>query len=172
MDCSPPGSSVHGDSPGKNTGVDCHALLQRIFQTQGLNPGLPHCRQILYHLSHKGSSRILDRVACPFSRRSSPGMTYTCRTGIHHQPGFTSVGEHSQACCISLKLSSILRDTMKRKKFILVVQIQLCCHLEVWDRRHQGDNWLNKCFLLDGKQSDCRTEVSAHQTLNFLTVSW
>ena len=37
MDCSPPGSSVHGDSPGKNTGVGCHALLQGIFLTQGLN---------------------------------------------------------------------------------------------------------------------------------------
>ena len=50
MDCSPPASSVHGDSPGKDTGVGCHALLQRIFPTQGSNPGLPHCR-ILYHLS-------------------------------------------------------------------------------------------------------------------------
>ena len=38
MDCRAPGSSVHGDSPGKNTGVGCHALLQRIFPTQGLNP--------------------------------------------------------------------------------------------------------------------------------------
>ena len=46
MDCSPPGSSVHGDSPGKNTGVGCHALLQGIFPTQGLNPALPHYRQI------------------------------------------------------------------------------------------------------------------------------
>ena len=36
MDCSPPGSSVHEDSPGKDTGVDCHALLQGIFLTQGL----------------------------------------------------------------------------------------------------------------------------------------
>ena len=52
---SPPGSSVHGDSPGKNAGVGCHALLQRIFPTQGLNPGLPHCRQILYCLSHERS---------------------------------------------------------------------------------------------------------------------
>ena len=42
MDCSPPGSSVHGDSPGKNTGVGCHALLQGIFLTQGSKPGLPH----------------------------------------------------------------------------------------------------------------------------------
>ena len=55
MDCSLPGSSVHGDSPSKNTGVGCHALLQGIFPTQGLDPGLPHCRWILYHLSHQGS---------------------------------------------------------------------------------------------------------------------
>ena len=48
-------SSVLGDSPGKNTGVGCHALLQGIFPTQESNPGLPHCRQILYHLSHQGS---------------------------------------------------------------------------------------------------------------------
>ena len=49
------GTSVHGDSPGKNTGVGCHALLQGIFPNQGSNPGLPHCRQILYPLSHQGS---------------------------------------------------------------------------------------------------------------------
>ena len=43
------------DSPGKNNGVGCHALLQRIFPTQGLNPGLPLCSRILHHLSHQGS---------------------------------------------------------------------------------------------------------------------
>ena len=37
MDCSPPGSSVHGDSPGKNTELGGHALLQGIFPTQGFN---------------------------------------------------------------------------------------------------------------------------------------
>ena len=42
-----PGSSVHEDSPGKNTKVDCYALLQGIFPTQGSNPGLPHCRWII-----------------------------------------------------------------------------------------------------------------------------
>ena len=42
-------------SPGKNTGVGCHSLLQGIFPTQGLNPGLLHCRRILYHLSHQGN---------------------------------------------------------------------------------------------------------------------
>ena len=43
------------DSPGKNTGVGSHPLLQGIFPTQGLNSGLPHCRQTLYHLCHQGS---------------------------------------------------------------------------------------------------------------------
>ena len=57
MDHSPPGSSVHEDSPGKNTGVGCHALLpQGIFPTQGLNPGLQYHRQILHHLSPAGTS--------------------------------------------------------------------------------------------------------------------
>ena len=59
------------NSPGQNTGVGSLSLLQGIFPTQGLNPGLPHCRQILYQLSHKGSPRILEWVAFPFSRRSS-----------------------------------------------------------------------------------------------------
>ena len=70
MDCSPPGSSVYGDSLGKNTGVGCCALLQVIFPTQGSNSGLPH-RQILYCLSHQRSPRILEWVAYPFSRGSS-----------------------------------------------------------------------------------------------------
>ena len=71
MDCSLPGSSFCGDFPGKNTGVGCHALLQRIFPTQGSNPGLPHCRWILYHLSHQGSPRILEWVPSLFCRGSS-----------------------------------------------------------------------------------------------------
>ena len=48
-----PGSSWN--SPGKNTGVGCHSLLQGTFQTQVSNPDLLHCRQILYHPSHQGS---------------------------------------------------------------------------------------------------------------------
>ena len=51
------------DSPGKNTGVGCHSLLQGIFQTQGSNPSLPHCRQILYHLSHQGRPCLPTKVA-------------------------------------------------------------------------------------------------------------
>ena len=54
MNSSLPGSSIPCSSPGKNTGVGSHSLLQKIFPTQGLNLDLPHCRQILYHQSHQG----------------------------------------------------------------------------------------------------------------------
>ena len=58
MDCSPLGSSVQGDSPGKDTGVSCHFLLQGIFLTQELNLSPLHCRQILYQLSYKESPHV------------------------------------------------------------------------------------------------------------------
>ena len=64
MDRSLPGSSVHGDSPGRNTGAVCHSLLQGIFPTQGSNPGLPHCRQILCPISHVACSQV--QVPDPF----------------------------------------------------------------------------------------------------------
>ena len=67
----PRGLYSQWNSPGQNTGVGSLSLLQRIFPTQGSNPGLPHCRQILYQLGHKGSPRILEGVAYPFSSRSS-----------------------------------------------------------------------------------------------------
>ena len=59
------------NSPGQSTGVGCLSLLRGIFPTQGLNPGLLHCRQILYQLSHMGSQGILKWVAYPFSSGSS-----------------------------------------------------------------------------------------------------
>ena len=55
LDCTPPGSSVHGDSPGKNTGVGCHALLQGIFLTQGLNLRLLHWQVDSSLLGHQES---------------------------------------------------------------------------------------------------------------------
>ena len=60
------------DSPGKNTGVGCHALLQDVFPTQGSNPGVLHCKKIIYRLSHQGNPRILQWVAYPFSRGNFP----------------------------------------------------------------------------------------------------
>ena len=68
--------SPHGlyrpwNSLGQNTGVGSLSLLQGMFPTQGLNPRFPHCRRILYQMSHKGSPRIQGWVAYPFSSRSS-----------------------------------------------------------------------------------------------------
>ena len=87
MHCSPPGSSVHWDSPGKNTGVGCHTLLQGIFPTQGSNPGLPHCWWILYHLSHQGSPQgiifksrdiTLPTKVCIVKAMFFPVVMYRC----------------------------------------------------------------------------------------------
>ena len=58
MDCSPPRFLCLWDSPGKSTGEGSHSLLQGIFPTQESNRSLSHCRQILYCLSHQGSSEF------------------------------------------------------------------------------------------------------------------
>ena len=103
MDCSQPGSSVHGDSPGKNTEVGCHVLLQGNFPTQGLNPGLLHFKKILCYLNHQGSPQILEWVAYPFSRGSSPPRN---RTGVSCMAGgfFTNWAiRDAQACLESVK---------------------------------------------------------------------
>ena len=79
------------NSPGQNTGVGSHSLLQEIFPTQGSNPGPLHYRQILYQLSHQGSPRILEWVAILFSRRSSRPRDQTwvsCIAG-----GFSSLSQ-------------------------------------------------------------------------------
>ena len=83
MDSNLPGSSVHGNSPGKNTGVGCHALLQGIFPTQGSNLALPHCRWILYCLSWEktrntgmGSVSLLQGI---FWTQESNGSILHCR---------------------------------------------------------------------------------------------
>ena len=77
------------NSPGQNTGVGSLSLLQGSFPTQGSNPGLPHCRQILYQLSQQGSPRILGWVAYTGSSRSSQSRN---RTRVSHIAGgfFTS----------------------------------------------------------------------------------
>ena len=81
----PPGKPKHEVfQAGQNTGVGSLLLLRGIFPTQGSNPGFPRCRQILYQLSHKGSPRILEWVACPFSRGSSQPRN---RTGVSCMAG-------------------------------------------------------------------------------------
>ena len=84
------------NSPDQNTGVGSLSLLQGIFPTQGSNPGLWHCRHILYQLSHKGSPRILEWVAYPFFSESSQPRNQTrvsCVTG-----GFFTNWAMREAC--------------------------------------------------------------------------
>ena len=95
MVCSPWGTSAHGDSPGRDTRVGCHALLQGIIPIQGSNPGLPLCRWILYHLSHREAQLIpqlvfLESFVCDLwfveavnaVERSSPPFYARLRTEI------------------------------------------------------------------------------------------
>ena len=98
MDCSLPSSSVHGNIPGKSTGVGCHFLLQGIFPSQGSNPGLAHCRQMLYHLSHQGSQTQpkLPCLSLLFVPWGSPLLTYhPSHEGKDHHSHTTVKNLHS-----------------------------------------------------------------------------
>ena len=121
------------NSPGQNTGVGSLSLLQGIFPTQGLNLGLPHCRWILYQLSHKGSLRILKWVAYPFSRESSQPRN---RTGVSCIAGrfFTN-----WAIREALKLWKIILDRtrvdMIKLSGSLKERISFLCP-DPWQHRH------------------------------------
>ena len=109
MDCSLPGLSDHGDSPGKNIRVGCHFLLQRIFLTQGSNPGLAHCWQTLYRL------RDHDKKYICFDRKSSEfcccSVTQLCPTLCNPMdcstPGFPGGSEVKASVCNARDLGSI-----------------------------------------------------------------
>ena len=100
MDCISPGSSGQGDSPGKNTGVSCHALFKGIFPTQGSNPGLLHCRQILYQLSYQRSPLFVIRRSQDWGKRK--------------KLVFLPVNEGIQLCQIHIGL----RITWRQGKYI------------------------------------------------------
>ena len=78
----PHGRYSSWNSPVQDTRVGSPSLLREIFPTQGSNAGLLHCRRTLYQLSHKGSPRILQWVACPFSSRSFWPRNRTRVSGI------------------------------------------------------------------------------------------
>ena len=80
------------DFPGKSTGVGCHCLLRGIFPTQGLNPGLPHCRQTLYHLSHQGGPWIERLIKNSVEELGFRGTQFCCIT-LFSAPCF-SVSSH------------------------------------------------------------------------------
>ena len=104
------------NSPGKDTGMGSHSLLQGIFPIPGLNPGLPHCRQILYQLSHQGSPRILEWVAYPFSSGSSQPRNQTgvsCTVG-----GYFTSWDIREA----LILTSLALKEKRAEKWIQVIK--------------------------------------------------
>ena len=119
MDCSLPGYRLPGYGgpwgfPGKNTGVGCHFLLQGIFPTQGSNPGLLHCRQILYRLSYEGSHSIsptslmkqFASVTCPRS------LTWeTVKLGLEPRSG------DSWVWALPMSLLSLLGFLLTAAKF-------------------------------------------------------
>ena len=83
--CDPMNYTVHGILQARILEWVAISFSKSLFPTQGSNPGLPHCRQILYHLSHQGSTRILEWVAYPFSRESSWHRNWTgvsCIAGL------------------------------------------------------------------------------------------
>ena len=96
------------DFPGKNTGVGCHFLLQEIFLIQGLKPGLPHCRLLLYHLSHQGSHKKKTIILVIF-RKDSWSYTelleaLTCVPGGAGQAVCKPVCREGSALDISLSI--------------------------------------------------------------------
>ena len=99
------------NSPGWNTGVGSSSLLQGIFPTQESNPGLPHCRQIIYQVSHKGSPRILEWVAYPFSRGSSQPRNQNRNSCIADRFFFTN---------------RAIREALSRERFTTSQAISLC----------------------------------------------
>ena len=109
MDCSPPGFSVHGNSPGKNIRAGCHALLQGIFPTQESNRGLLHCRRILNQLSYQGSHKVrytnlikYDPVCRQYIKRRKMPLDRERSTRLSHNvPDYVSQ-RRSQAACLQL----------------------------------------------------------------------
>ena len=106
------------NSLGQNTEVDSLSLLQGIFPIQGQNPGLLHCRQILYQLIHKGSQRILQRVAYPFSSRSfRPRGLMQCRQIIYQLSYQGSSSSKIKTLSNPDKISEDFQKSLASKKF-------------------------------------------------------
>ena len=125
MVCSRQRSSVHEDSLGKNTGVGCQALLQRLFPTQGLNLGLPHCRRILYRLSHQRSPAVCMMFSNSFlSYKGIPGgegnnLNYSQhtkqRSGLEGKEGFPGGASGKEPTCQCRRLKRLGFDFWVRK---------------------------------------------------------
>ena len=124
--------AVHGIFQARILEWVAFPFSREIFPTQGLNPGLPHCRQILYQLSHKGSPRILEWVAYPFFSRSSWPRN---QTGVS---------------CIAGRFftNSAIRELEK-------AEIKLPTFIESWKKQENSRKNIYFCFLDYAKAFDC-----------------
>ena len=122
------------NSPGQNTRVDSHSLLQGIFSTQGLNPGLPHCRRILYPLSHQGS---------PFSSKGEKLTAFPCQVSGYkklptEQPSVPLLNVHTRSVTQQTNATSL--------------------RSQAWDR-------MLLCTSGVGLATSCRPRLLSHQGL-------
>ena len=112
------------DSPGKSTGVACYFLLQGIFPTQGSNPGLPHCRQTLCHLSHQGSPRRQVRWSgIPSSLRTFHNLLWSTVKGF---PIVSETGD------VFLEFPCFLHDPINPGNLISSSSAPLKLSLYIW----------------------------------------
>ena len=174
----PPGLYSPWNSPSQNTGVGSLSLLQRIFPTQGSNPGLPHCRQILQQLRHKRIPRILEWVAYPFCSRSSRPKNQTgvsCIAGRFFINWAIREAQYLDTICIFLnashypyncKLFSNIfkphgnKTKSKRKNFMYLWRIR-CVFLQLNHHLH------GRCGAAEGRDT-WASVIMLTQHLNLL----
>ena len=137
--CNPKDLYSPWNSPGQNTAVSSLSLLQGIFPTQESNPSLLHCRWILYQLNRKGSPRILEWVAYPFSRGSSWPRN---QTRVSYIAGRFFTNWPIREVC------SDLRGGKKNKKI-----------LWIWNRKEQTCLHIESIFLCSVAWADSATFV-------------
>ena len=153
-------------SPGQNTGVGSCSLLQGIFATQGLKPGLPHCRRILYQLSRQGSPAFKDKycgivsLICAQNNITSVFKTLEWLTLLKPEPrSSTSLSETLKGISLATSLTSRLsRSHVPLALLICLCRCSMCrahAPFRVW---HVLWAWqtvgavLFTCFLFKKKQ--------------------
>ena len=158
MDCSPPGSSVRGNSPSKKIGMGCHALLQGIFPTQSLYLGLLHCRRILYHLSHQkspntrnGFSTHLTKLLLPlFPQWGNWGSQSVTGPGSQHNPSRVSRCETSLVGWGTLELLVLVIFLQSLKILNAIMGTSEKCVGGRWQTRFENIWKVDILDLIDG----------------------
>ena len=125
MDCSPPGSSVHGILPGKSTGVSYRAFPQGIFPTQGSNSYPLHCRWVVLLLSHQGSP--IESQEVPKSAQRERSFIWECHHFIffpeRYFPGHRCLNRTWKTSVLLLSASMVADETAKVIWIIFPLQI-------------------------------------------------